>query len=134
MRMCGEYSGRVFFCSDADCARFARAGTIGGYLGIPKAYLKRSDQAKFELTRSSSDAQTTFEVEVAPDSSYLRLIVGRDQVRAVSNVTDGSTWFALDAIVPSANTFNLLRDSARRCSCRTFARSRRSATASGNSL
>lgn len=67
-----------------------------GYLGMTQ----REGEVGFELYKDSKEGQTVFDLEVRRDSSDLRLLVpdSEMQLHAVSNKTDGSTWFIVEPI------------------------------------
>lgn len=65
----------------------------GGWLGLPE---RAKGEARWELVEDDGFHHTTFGVEAAPGSSMLKMrLPTHEQVHAVSNRTDGSTWFSV---------------------------------------
>ncbi|WWD19265.1 hypothetical protein CI109_103723 [Kwoniella shandongensis] len=67
-----------------------------GYLGIGE---KNGKEVGLELFKDANgEAQIQFDVEVKGNASYLRLLIpdAQEQLHAVANTTDDSTWFSLE--------------------------------------
>jgi hypothetical protein len=76
-----------------------------GFLALPL----ENGAPEFSLVKDSTEGKVTFDLEVAPDSSYLRLMLPEgQQVRAVADSAAEQTVFRLDAPTEYDLRLNLL--------------------------
>ncbi|ORY29661.1 hypothetical protein BCR39DRAFT_531489 [Naematelia encephala] len=76
-----------------------------GWLGVSAHDMEREGEVGLELfdfddeTREEEEGVVAFNVEVADDASYLRMTIPEtgQQLRAMADATDDTTWFALES-------------------------------------